>query len=96
MNVKSVEGILVIISVAVSIIASGCSNGNNPVNKDNSNIESVTNNRRELIKRCISSYEESLSKDDDWVNVELDIKKCEKTAVEQKRRYRQYRKKYRN
>ena len=35
MNVKSVEGILVIISVAVSIIASGCTTGDNSVGKDN-------------------------------------------------------------
>ena len=35
MNVKSVEGILVIISVAVSIIASGCTTSDNTAGKDN-------------------------------------------------------------
>lgn len=70
MNVKSVEGILVIISVAVSIIASGCSNGDNPVNKDNSNPVVTTVDVLHLDDNFVNDERQSLNKNEGTDNTE--------------------------
>ena len=70
MNVKSVEGILVIISVAVSIIASGCSNGNNPVNKDNSNPVVTTVDVLHLDDNFVNDERQQLNKNEGTDNTE--------------------------
>lgn len=38
----------------------------------------VNNNRRELLKRCALVYESLMSNDDEWINIELDMKRLEK------------------
>ena len=70
MNVKSVEGILVIISVAVSIIASGCSNGDNPVNKDNSNPVVTTVDVLHLDDNFVNDERQHLNKNEGTDNTE--------------------------
>lgn len=43
---------------------------------DNNRLNAL-NNRRELIRRCSLVYEDAMKNDDDWINIELELKRLE-------------------
>ena len=41
-------------------------------------LNNINSNRRELLKKCAKVYEKVMTNDDDWINIELEIKRNEK------------------